>query len=103
MPVLLASAFAIVEPVLMDLVVAWLPLSPGDSPSFMSHMRILKRLYWSAADPGHVCLSFVIVLSFGFFHVLVWVEVFLFLFLRRAKPYIDCKCAMPHVTIDLLC
>ncbi len=50
-PVLLASVFAMAEPVLMDLVVAWLSLSPGNSPSFMSQMRILKRLYLSAADP----------------------------------------------------
>ncbi len=56
-PVLLASAFAIVEPVLMELVVACLPLSPGDSPSFMRYMRILKLLNWSAADPEtFVCL-----------------------------------------------
>ncbi len=48
MPVLLASVLAVVQPVLMDLVVAWLPLSPGDSPSFTSHMNILQRSYWLA-------------------------------------------------------
>ncbi len=47
----LFSVFAVVEPVLMDLVVGWLPLFLGDSKSFTSHVKILRRLCWLAVVP----------------------------------------------------
>ncbi len=83
MLVLPAPVLAVVESVLLDLDVAWLPLSAGglatvhgtrEDPSMFILVGRCSRGLW---------LSFVVICYIALFHVVVWVGVFLFLFVRR--------------------